>query len=44
MIQGHNCSFVGPGHGSVVEVDGEWWLFYHAWINGEQTVIRPRLA
>jgi len=35
MHQGHNCSFVAPGHGSVVEVDGEWWLYYHAWINGK---------
>ena len=35
ICQGHNCSFVGPGHGSVVEVDGEWWLVYHAWVNGE---------
>ena len=26
-----NC----PGHGSVVDVDGEWWLYYHAWINGD---------
>ena len=36
--QGHNCSFVGPGHGSVAEVDGEWWLLYHAWVNGEINV------
>lgn len=35
ICQGHNCSFVGPGHGSVAEVDGEWWLVYHAWVNGE---------
>ena len=35
VFQGHNCSFVGPGHGSVLEVDGEWWLLYHAWVNGE---------
>ena len=35
ICQGHNCSFVGPGHGSVAEVDGEWWLLYHAWVNGE---------
>lgn len=35
LHQGHNCSFVGPGHGSVAEVDGEWWLLYHAWVNGK---------
>lgn len=22
---------VGPGHQAVVEVDGEYWMFYHAW-------------
>jgi len=43
LHQGHNCSFVGPGHGSVVEVDGEWWLFYHAWINGKMNQEPGRL-
>jgi len=43
MHQGHNCSFVGPGHGSVVDVDGEWWLFYHAWINGKMNSAPGRL-
>ena len=37
-LRGHNGSFVGPGHGSVAEVDGEWWLLYHAWVNGEINV------
>jgi len=43
MHQGHNCSFVGPGHGSVVDIDGEWWLFYHAWINGKMNSAPGRL-
>jgi len=43
MHQGHNCSFVGPGHGSVVDVDGEWWLFYHAWVNGKMNSAPGRL-
>jgi len=29
--KGENCSFIGPGHGSVVEQGGDWWLLYHAW-------------
>merc|ERR550532_2380676 len=43
MQQGHNCSFVAPGHGSVVDVDGEWWLYYHAWINGKMNSEPGRL-
>lgn len=43
MHQGHNCSFVAPGHGSVVDVDGEWWLYYHAWINGKMNSEPGRL-
>jgi len=43
MQQGHNCSFVAPGHGSVVDVDGEWWLFYHAWRNGKMNSQPGRL-
>lgn len=35
FAQGHNCSWVGPGHGSVVEQGGDWWLLYHAWRWGE---------
>ena len=29
---GENCTWEGPGHGSVV-VDraGDWWLVYHSW-------------
>lgn len=43
MHQGHNCSFVAPGHGSVVDVDGDWWLYYHAWINGKMNSQPGRL-
>lgn len=43
MHQGHNCSFVAPGHGSVVEVDGDWWLYYHAWVNGKMNSQPGRL-
>ena len=28
---GLNTTWVGPGHGSVLEVGGSWWMFYHAW-------------
>ena len=34
QLQGMNCTFAGPGHGSVVEVGGDWWLVYHAWLYG----------
>ena len=30
-LQGQNSTWVGPGHGSVVEEGGAWWMFYHAW-------------
>jgi len=33
--RGLDCSFVGPGHGSVVEYGGEWWMIYHAWLYGK---------
>ena len=27
-----NCTFAGPGHGSVVlDHSGDWWLIYHSW-------------
>ncbi len=30
------CPFIGPGHGSVVELDDdEWWFAYHSWIGGK---------
>lgn len=32
--KGMNCTFAGPGHGSVVEAGGDWWLVYHAWLYG----------
>ena len=32
--RGLNTTFVGPGHGSVVSVGGDWWIIYHAWIQG----------
>jgi len=29
---GENCTFEGPGHGSVVvDAAGDWWLAYHSW-------------
>ena len=28
---GENCTFVGPGHGSVVSLKNEDWFIYHAW-------------
>ena len=28
---GENCTFVGPGHGSVVSLKNEDWFVYHAW-------------
>ena len=31
---GENCTFVGPGHGSVINVNDDWWLLYHAWTFG----------
>ena len=33
--QGLNCTFIGPGHGSVVEIGSDWWLVYHAWLYGK---------
>ena len=24
-------TWVGPGHGSVLQTGGAWWMFYHAW-------------
>ena len=33
-IKGENCSFLGPGHGSVIEHDGVWWMLYHSWLWG----------
>ena len=35
-FQGVNTTFVGPGHGSVVECGGQWWLLYHAWLYGRE--------
>ena len=32
---GENSTFVGPGHGSVVQVGGDWWFVYHAWRWGQ---------
>lgn len=32
--KGENCSFLGPGHGSVIEHDGDWWMLYHSWLWG----------
>ena len=32
--QGRNTTFVGPGHCSVVDVDGSWWMVYHTWLYG----------
>ena len=30
--RGKNCSWEGPGHGSVVpDIAGTWWLVYAAW-------------
>ena len=31
LLQGLNTTWVAPGHGSVLEVGGSWWMFYHAW-------------
>ena len=31
-LQGVNTTFTGPGHCSVVEAGGDWWLVYHAWL------------
>ena len=32
---GENCTWEGPGHGSVVEdAAGHWWLLYHSWAFG----------
>ena len=31
-MQGVNTTFTGPGHCSVVEAGGDWWLVYHAWL------------
>jgi len=29
---GQNCTFEGPGHGSVVvDKAGDWWVVYHSW-------------
>jgi arabinan endo-1,5-alpha-L-arabinosidase len=33
--QGINCSFIGPGHGSIIESGGDWWMIYHAWLYGQ---------
>jgi len=31
-VTGENCTFEGPGHGSiVVDAAGDWWLAYHSW-------------
>ena len=32
--RGENTRFLGPGHGSVLDVDGRWWMVYHAWLYG----------
>ena len=32
--KGQNSTFVGPGHGSVVVIGDDWWVFYHAWLSG----------
>ena len=32
--RGENTGFLGPGHGSVVDVGGQWWVVYHAWQYG----------
>ena len=29
VLQG--VTWVGPGHGSVLQTGGAWWMFYHAW-------------
>merc|ERR1712062_40660 len=28
---GKGVTWVGPGHGSVLQTGGAWWMFYHAW-------------
>ena len=30
-LNGQNVTFVGPGHGSVVQLQTEDWFVYHAW-------------
>ena len=32
--RGENTTFLGPGHGSVLDVEGSWWMVYHAWLYG----------
>ena len=32
--RGENTTFLGPGHWSVVDVGGSWWVVYHAWLYG----------
>ena len=34
--RGENTTFLGPGHGSVLDVGGQWWVVYHAWLYGKQ--------
>ena len=37
-----NCTWEGPGHGSVVQDSGGmWWLVYHAWVYGGVGVNPP---
>eukprot|EP00090_Calanus_glacialis_P016170 TRINITY_DN25385_c0_g1_i1.p1 TRINITY_DN25385_c0_g1~~TRINITY_DN25385_c0_g1_i1.p1 ORF type:complete len:129 (-),score=27.31 TRINITY_DN25385_c0_g1_i1:2-388(-) len=35
LDKGENCTFLGPGHGSVVSSGDEWWVVYHAWLYGK---------
>jgi beta-xylosidase len=30
------CRASGPGHNAIVEVDGQSWIVYHAWLPGKQ--------
>ena len=41
FTQGFNTTFVGPGHCSVVDVSGDWWMIYHSWIYGKVNVQPP---
>ena len=28
---GENCTFVGPGHGTPIQTNNEWYYVYHTW-------------
>ena len=39
VLQG--ATWLGPGHGSVLQTGGAWWMFYHAWSSDTMASQQP---